>query len=153
MKTLFEDQFRYNQWANEKLLAFIDENGLTNNRINPIFAHLTHAQVIWCDRLNNRPTQQDVNDWATWPWEEIKGKCRKTNVGLLAFVLTHANDEFREIVNFINTSGTPYSREVRQVITHVMQTTNFHRGQIVGLIHQNENLMTPSLDFIDFVNS
>jgi len=153
MKTLFEDQFRYNQWANEKLLAFIDENSLTNNRINPIFAHLTHAQVIWCDRLNNKPTSQDVNEWATWPWEEIKSKCRKTNADLLAFVLTHANDEFREIVNFINTSGTPYSREVRQVITHVMQSTNFHRGQIVGLIHQNENLMTPSLDFIDFVNS
>jgi uncharacterized damage-inducible protein DinB len=153
MKTLFTEQFRYNQWANGKLLAFIDEKQLTNNRINPIFSHLTLAQVIWCDRLHNKPTPQGINEWATWPWDEIQEKCLATSQSLLDYVLNHSDDMFDAVIDFVNTSGTPYSRPVHQVLAHVLQYTNFHRGQIVGLIHQNENLMTPSLDFIDFVNS
>jgi uncharacterized damage-inducible protein DinB len=153
MKALFQEQFRYNEWANNKLLAFASEKNLTNNRINPIFSHLTLAQVIWCDRLHGKPTAQDINEWTTWPWEDIVDKCNQTNADLLAFVNDHADNDFGEKIKFINTSGTHYHRQVRQVLTHVLQYTNFHRGQIVGLIHQGENIITPSLDFIDFVNS
>jgi uncharacterized damage-inducible protein DinB len=153
MKALFQEQFRYNQWANEKLLAFASENNLTNNRINPIFSHLTLAQVIWCDRLHGKPTPQDINQWTTWPWEDIVEKCNQTSADFIAFVDAHENNDFSENVEFLNTSGTTYVRQVSKVLMHVMQYGNFHRGQIVGLIHQGENLITPSLDFIDFVNS
>lgn len=151
MKTLFHEQFRYNQWANDKLLTFVADHNLKNNRINPIFSHLTLAQVIWCDRLYRKITPVNINEWATWPWEEIEEKCRRTNEVLIDFVEKHADDDFGEIIEFINTSGTPYMRSTSQILIHVAQYTNFHRGQIVALIHQDENLITPSLDFIDFV--
>ena len=153
MKALFLEHFKYNKWANEKLLTFAAENNLTNNRINPIFSHLTLAQVIWCDRLHGNDAPQDINEWTTWPWEDIVEKCSQTNKDLISYVNNHADDDFNEEIKFINTSGTDYVRQVRQVLTHVMQYTNFHRGQIVGLIHQGENIITPSLDFIDFANS
>ena len=153
MKVLFQNQFRYNQWANEKLLAFCASNKVNNNRINPIFSHLTLAQVLWCDRLNGKPTPPETNEWTTWPWDEIVEKCNETNSLLIEYVDAHVDDEFNEEIDFINTSGTANIRKVRDVLTHVSQYTNFDRGQIVGLIHQGENIITPSLDYIDYLNS
>jgi len=152
MKEFFKEQFLFNQWANEKLLDFIDEHDLKNDRINPVFSHLTLAQVIWCDRLNNRPTPVNINEWASWPWEEIEKKNRESNQKLFEFVNGHQDDDFKEIVEFINTSGASHSKSVRQVITQVIHYANFHRGQISIIIHE-DNITAPSTDYLDFENS
>ena len=149
MREFFMEQFHFNQWANEKLLDFIEENDLKNDRINPIFSHLTLAQVIWCDRLNNKPTPVEINEWASWPWEEIDEKNRKTNQVLIDFVDQHNDDDFEEIMDFVNTTGTEQSRSVRHIITQVIHYTTFHRGEIAIVIHEN-NITAPSTDFLDF---
>ena len=149
MKNFFKEQFRFNQWANEKLLDFIEANDLKNERISPIFSHLTLAQIIWCDRLNNKPTPVNINEWASWPWEEIDEKNRRTNQDLIDFVDNHANDGFDEIIDFVNTAGTPHTRSVRHTITQIVHYTTFHRGEISIVIHE-DNITAPSTDFLDF---
>ena len=149
MKEYFRKQLQYNMWANEKLLDFIDENDLKNKRIIPIFSHLTLAQIIWCDRLNKKPTPVNINEWASWPWDEIDEKNRKSNHDLIDFVSNHTDDDFNEIVDFVNTAGTSHSRSVQHTITQVIHYTTFHRGEIAIVIHE-DNITAPSTDFHDF---
>jgi len=152
MIEFFKEQFLFNQWANEKLLDFIYENDLINDRISPVFSHLTLAQVIWCDRLNHKPTPVNINEWSSWPWEEIDEKNRQTNQGLIDFVDGRTGDDFEEVINFVNTNGTDHSRSMRHILTQICHYTTFHRGQIAIVIHE-DNITAPSTDFLDFESS
>ncbi len=150
MKAFFHEQYKYNEWANEKLLEFVEVNNFKSNSINPIFSHLTLAQVMWRDRLKSKDTPVNINEWATWPWDEIEEKCRRSSKDLIAYVEDPIDLE--KSIEFVNTSGTKYRRSVKQILNHILYYTSFHRGQIVGIIHQKENIPTPSLDYIDYVN-
>ncbi len=148
MKEFFLVQFRFNQWANERLLDFIEQNNLKNDRINPVFSHLTLNQVLSCKRLNNYTTPVNINEWTSWPWAEIDAKNRETNEDLIDFVNAH-NENFEEMVSFVNTSGTELLRSVRHILTHIMHHSSYHRGQIAIIIHE-DNIIAPSTDFLDF---
>lgn len=151
MKAFYSEQFRYNQWANERLIGFITENQLQNNRLNPIFSHLTVAQVLWVDRLHKKNVPININEWANWSWTEISKKCKDSDKALVQFVDKHPDNLYDETLEYVNSSGTPHKRTVRQVLINLLHYTSYHRGQLAAIIHQNENMATPSTEFLDYL--
>jgi uncharacterized damage-inducible protein DinB len=151
MKPFFTEQFRYNQWANQRMLTFIGEHQLQNNRIHPIFAHLTLGQMTWVERLRQRNMPVNITDWANWSWLDIESNCIKSGRELISIVDSHPDDQFDEKLTYMNTSGTEHQRAVKQVLINLLHYTTYHRGQLAAIIHQNENLATPSIEFVDFL--
>ena len=133
------------------MINFIDSEELQTKQIHSILSHLTFAQVTWLDRISGSSSFEDNNEWLQWSWDDVRDKCLESSHQLVQLIDKH--EDFDLVVKYSNTSGTEHERSVGHILTHLLHSTSFHRGQAVGNIHQGENMMTPSFDFIDFINS
>ncbi len=150
---------QYNYWANKKICGFIAAAGderanqiqlSSFNSIKKTLFHIWDAESIWAERINGFSPD-------TWPSKNFTGTLNEAASGLLAtserfieFTEKLANEDLGIIINYSNIKGEQYANSLSEIISHVMNHSTFHRGQLVTMLRGSGFTELGSTDLIAY---
>lgn len=141
----FRRQFRYDQWANRKVLAALPASPDAARSVR-LLAHILGAECIWLDRLKQQPQRLPV--WPQFDLAECAQESERIHGEWDAYldVLTAAN--LSHAISYKNSKGESWSSNVEDVLTHVITHSAYHRGQIA--LEMRQAGQTPA--YTDFIH-
>ena len=148
MKKHFQELFKYNEWANERILICIQQEGVTDERILQLYSHLITAQIIWLLRIRGLPTSP-FPIWEEYKLSELLTMSEESNTNWKNYIEEHEMETFEEMIHYQNSKGVTYESTIREIITHVVNHSSHHRGQIAMKLRELD-VEPPVTDFIAF---
>ncbi|TWT73473.1 DinB family protein [Posidoniimonas polymericola] len=147
MKSQFQRSFRYDAWANSRVIESLAATPAASDEALPLLAHLLAAEHIWFCRLTGRAAEHEVFPSLTLD------ACRRlanANTAGYAELLAQATDDWLQSpVAYHNAAGLPFENRAADILTHVVTHGPYHRGQIAKAIGRNGGQPTPT-DYIVF---
>lgn len=141
-KTLLQDLFEYNLWANKRLIEMIPVS-LAEQEVNSSFKsiaktvyHLWDAEGIWLRRMNG----ESLDGWPSrnfeGTFEEGAALFIKQSETLRDFVNSKPEDFFATDLLYKDMRGKEYLQPNFEVLMQLYGHGCFHRGQVVTLLRQ-----------------
>jgi uncharacterized damage-inducible protein DinB len=124
MKKFYTEKWAYDLNANLKLIAVIEQ--LNNEYVLKMMSHILNAQYFWTHRILRRELEYGV--WDVHEPNQLKA---------LAIAFNQTNKEVLEQFDlddeliYKTIEGEKLSSSINDVIYHVLNHSNYHRGQIV----------------------
>ena len=147
MKAFFSRFFTFNNWANKVIADFISAHDIQNEQVLRIASHLAHAQRNWYFRVIGQ--QNDVALWTPLQPPAIAAQLAENGTLWLSHLSGPQDDDFHTKLAYKNMAGDPYLDNLADVLTHIVNHSTYHRGQIVHLI-RGLGMTPPGTDFILF---
>lgn len=147
MRPYFTDLIKYNDWANHRVLATLTEAG-DQKEATKLFSHLISAQIIWLNRIKDLPTSP-FPLWEEYKLTELSTMTRESTTNWLNYIKEHRMNTFEEMIFYTTTKGDKKESTIREIITHVINHSTYHRGQIANILRQN-NIEPPVTDYIAY---
>lgn len=136
--------FRYNDWANRRMVAAIRD--ADNESSRQILAHLLVTENEYYERLYGK----DSTGFDFWPEMSI-AECSdlaRANATRFEQLLAGFNDEGLNIKAKYRTSeGSPYENTYCELLTHVLLHSSIHRGNIMIKLRES-GIAPPAIDYI-----
>lgn len=144
----FRQLFDYEQWANRRLLNAIEQLPAPDERALQLFAHLLQAQAIWLHRLKGHSPTQDV--WESYDLPTCQ-RLLEQSIADWAVYMDEINEhQLQHVVDYHTTKGDPYSNQIKDILTHILNHSTYHRGQMVA--HLKGKVPTlPNTDYIFYL--
>ncbi len=158
MKNLLTDLTAYNQWANERMASALQkltpaqlnlEQKSSFNTIRKTAEHIADCEYNWLKRINGDSTWEykaknfeDINKMTEFWLQQSK-----------AFVnLAEQSDDkkLEGVITYKNIKGDSFSNELYKIITHLMNHSTYHRGQLVTMMRGAGVTEIPATDLIAF---
>lgn len=139
----FSKLFRHEKWANEAVIACVNDAISLPDRVEEIISHVLNAQEIWIDRARGREPQTEV--WQIVPRASWLKKLNE-NFDKLQMLLDQLGSTDRT-VEYTNSRGQQFSSSLSDILTHLALHSQYHRGQVVVLIKPYVDDL-PATDFI-----
>lgn len=140
---LLKELFDYNQEANQKFIAFFQQNDFTAEKAVRLFSHILNAHHIWLARIQQQAPRYEVWQVQTVAvFEEIN----QENHSITASVLSSSPD-FGRTIAYQNSSGNSFQNSIRDILLHVVNHSTYHRGQIASMIRA-KGFDPPVTDYI-----
>lgn len=140
--------FRYDAWANRRILAAARGTPALPQRPRAVMAHLLAAQRVWLMRL----TGGDTSGLAIWPQmtlEDCEPLLADNERSYAAFLASLPPQRRDEIIEYRTSTGVAMRSSVGDILTHVLLHGSYHRGQLAVAIEQAGG-EAPLTDFIVF---
>ncbi|WP_276133619.1 DinB family protein [Polluticoccus soli] len=161
MKELLLQYAKYNVWANKRLIEVITKLEAEHSEkeivssfpsVNATAMHIWCAEAIWLQRLNLVEQPVWMENVFTGSFEEALIEWIKTSEGLVAFVEKQFDDRgFEHVLQYYNLQKRPMKLSVFTVLTHALNHSSYHRGQLVTMLRQLGVTKMPSLDLVQYV--
>jgi uncharacterized damage-inducible protein DinB len=148
MKSHFLKFLAYEQWANEKIIDSLGMTKYPSEKGLELLNHILAAQNNWLCRLRNENSYLAL--WEKKDLWESSQLLRKTTQNLVSFVESLSEDDFTKTIAYVTSEGIEYSSTIQEILTHLMNHSTYHRGQIVFNLKGQIPEM-PVTDFIAFV--
>ena len=141
-------QFAYDAWANQEVLATIRANGGENTRSLQLMSHILAAERVWLERLKQVPQSVPV-----WP-EPNLAQCEAEAAELKRLWFDYLDlitaGDISQTISYKNSKGEAWTSAIGDVLSHVVMHSAYHRGQIAS--HMRASGQTPvNTDFIHAV--
>ncbi len=146
MKEYFQKLYRYNEWANRRVLGAIEKQGVTDEKILSIFSHQISANYLWLHRIKGLPPP-NVELWKTYPLDQLKKMVEDVSQQWNEFVDTTEN--FNRVLQYRNYVGDYYENNVEHIMMHLVNHGSYHRGQLALLMRQ-KGFEPINTDFITY---
>ncbi len=149
LKQYLADTFRYNSWANKKVL---DKIKLLPDKSAAIrfFSHLINCQYKWMARIKQDPEAQKMDWWdPQYPLEALDEKWNDSLRIWLAYIENSSEKSLETEVPFIGFDGGNYVATPADIALQLNYHSIHHRAQIQAIIR--EQGLTP--DFIDYIGT
>lgn len=140
--------FAYDTWANRRIIAAMQQLPAPDERCLQLLSHIFAAQEIWLDRIIGRPSQ--IAPWVIRDMEACIAAFEKTAKDWNAYLPTADEAELNRKVHYTNTKGETFTTAVRDILTHVINHSTYHRAQIVSTLKGKIEKL-PVTDYIAFV--
>lgn len=143
-------QFAYDAWANQEVLASIRANGGENTRPLQLMSHILAAERVWLERLKQVPQSVPV-----WP-EPNLAQCEAEAAELKKLWFDYLDlitaGDISQTISYKNSQGEAWTSAIGDVLSHVVMHSAYHRGQIAS--HMRASGQTPvNTDFIHAVRN
>lgn len=149
MRKHFLELFKYNYWANLRMLRCIEENQDQDHELIKLFSHLISAQIIWLNRIKDLPTTP-FPIWEVYKLRELGSMVDESNRNWEDYISQeHPNETFEEMIFYKNSKGEKFETTVRHIITQVITHSTYHRAQMARRMREL-GLEPPATDFIAF---
>jgi uncharacterized damage-inducible protein DinB len=141
MKAHYLQLFRYEDWAMRKIIPLLEES--QDEAALKLFQHILLAREVWFNRVTgaNNPYLFDGKSLA-----ECVESYQKNQAEWMSFLATA---DFEAMVNYQTMEGAPFSDKIKDILTHVVNHSTYHRGQITNCLKGKIELV--STDFIFFL--
>jgi uncharacterized damage-inducible protein DinB len=139
--------FRYNNWANRRIIAALKENDCERSRA--IFAHLVTTEQEYFERLPGK----DSTGFNFWPDLTI-GECEElaeAAAGRFRGLLEEMDeDDLARVSQYKSSVGVGHKNDYRELLTHVIIHSSIHRGNIIIKLRES-GFEPPEIDYIIFL--
>jgi uncharacterized damage-inducible protein DinB len=136
------------RWADQRLLAAIQENQGEPPEAFREFCHLLGAGETWLARLERRTPRLPV-----WPELTLDGAATETgflHAGYEAFLGRLTEAGLSATIEYLNTAGQRFENAVSDILVHAALHAQYHRGKVNLLLRQSGRTPVPA-DYIAFV--
>ncbi|MFN8414221.1 MAG: DinB family protein [Anaerolineales bacterium] len=135
--------FKYNQWANAKILKaaqnvsqeqFLQSASYPHGGLRGTLTHLLSAEWIWRKRWQGEsPTVRlKPEDFPTF--ESLQTRWQKEEKELMAYVKSLTNDELDEAFQYKTTTGDMMEDVLWQAMAHVVNHGTQHRSEAAAML-------------------
>jgi uncharacterized damage-inducible protein DinB len=135
--------YQYNQWANAKILNAADNltpeqftapASFPHGGLRGTLIHALFAEWIWRKRWEgNSPTQRfNPNDFPTV--DSLRTRWQEEENQLMDFVSSVSEERLNISFDYKNTSGTPFTQVLWQVMAHVVNHGSQHRSEAAAIL-------------------
>jgi uncharacterized damage-inducible protein DinB len=124
--------FNYNNQATKETIQSIKLLPEPSDRIISLISHIIAAQEIWFNRTINK--NHDITPWEVYSNNECSEKSDLITERWINFLEHTSDDGLDKIIHYTNTVGDKYENTVKDIITHVINHSSYHRAQIALLL-------------------
>jgi uncharacterized damage-inducible protein DinB len=125
-------QFAYDAWANREVLAALSASAHSDVRPRQLLAHILSAQRLWLERIRKRP--QTLPVWPDFSFDQCEAQISEL-ASLWNEYLRHLSASLLSgNVAYKNSKGESWNSTVRDILTHVLLHSAYHRGQIASQV-------------------
>jgi uncharacterized damage-inducible protein DinB len=135
VKEHFIHMFKYNDWATRQIAESIVGLKKKNEKTQELLSHIISAQKIWLNRILKRGII--INPWQKITSDEWIEKNTTGTSEWINLIESFQEKDFDARVEYKNTAGEKYTNTVKDIITHVINHSTYHRAQIAQLIRQS----------------
>lgn len=141
--------FRFDADCKRKTLEFLRSSpSLEPNAIN-IFAHILAAEKMWLSRLELGVKAPPPKLWQGRTLDQCADEMESVIGHWTRYLGGLSDQDYSKQVSFINLKGMQVDRPVYDLLTHVLNHSAYHRGQIATLTGKKETEAPPT-DYIFF---
>ncbi len=133
MKEYFVKLYKYNEWANLRVLGALEKQKVTDEKTLSLFSHLLSAQLLWLHRIKGLPPPQ-VQLWKTYSLERLRELVEEGAQRWNEFVAS--SEQFDRTLKYKNYVGDYYENKVEHIMIHLVNHGTYHRGQIALQMRQ-----------------
>ena len=143
-------QFAYDAWANQEVLASIRANGRENTRSLQLMSHILAAERVWLERLKQVP--QSVPVWPEPNLAQCEAEAAELKKMWFDYLDLITAGDISQTISYKNSKGEAWTSAIGDVLSHVVMHSAYHRGQIAS--HMRASGQTPvNTDFIHAVRN
>ena len=146
-KQYFLDLIKYDLWANKNLAGFLTENSITEGKELVLFSHIFNAEIIWLKRVRGEKDFPGPMEIHTLNDCEIL--MYNVNNNWADFLNSAKEEQLYNIIEYKNIKGQQWRSAIREIITHMINHSTYHRAQIALLIRQ-KGMKPPATDYIGY---
>jgi uncharacterized damage-inducible protein DinB len=141
MKEHYLQLFSYEDWAMQKIISILQE--CQDSEAIQMFQHILLARELWHNRVAN------TNNPFRFDGKSLRECVESYNRNQTEWMSFLENvDDFDVAVNYKTTENTDKSTKLKNILTHVVNHSTYHRGQITNILKGKTKLA--STDFIFF---
>jgi uncharacterized damage-inducible protein DinB len=124
MKTFYKDKFEYDLAANLQLIKVIET--CNNEYVLKMMSHILNAQYFWNNRILKREFEYGV--WSIHQATDLKKLAEEFNQTTNLIIEQY---DLNDYLSYQNTKGVAYKNTINDVLYHVLNHSNYHRGQVI----------------------
>lgn len=150
--------YAYNRWANLRLLdaaaslpaeRFAERVTSSFGSVRETFAHIVAVEWVWLQRCNGNG-RVGAPEWMSEPTPAILREQLDAIFDGQRALIASADEERR--VAYVNFAGHDREYALGEILFHVPNHSNYHRGQVVTLLRQL-GVTPPPTDYVLFIDS
>jgi uncharacterized damage-inducible protein DinB len=135
--------YRYNQWANAKILTaaaqvtheqFIAPTSFPHGSLRGTLVHALFAEWIWRRRWEGTSPTERFKEEAFPTFESLCTRWQEEEKKLMAFVEEVTDERLNSIFHYTNTSGKPFSMVLWKAMAHVVNHSTQHRSEAAAIL-------------------
>jgi uncharacterized damage-inducible protein DinB len=150
MKQFLIDMFKYNDWANRKLLEKINELP-DKTRAVELFSHLINSQGNWLARFAAYPNSPDTSWWQpVYTLDQLESEWSKSLSQWLDFLQSKSEDELFQEIKVVMDNGKHRAWLLKDIALQLNFHSIHHRANIQSIIRA-QGLQPEFLDYIGTV--
>ena len=148
MKKHFKDLMTYNDWANQRVLITYEEHNVEDKHLLTLLSHLISSQIVWLNRIQDLPTSP-FPLWEQYKLRELRTMTMESSANWFNYMEEHQFETFEEMIFYKNSEGRKFENTIREIVTHMVNHSTYHRGQIAQALKAN-GIQPPITDFIAY---
>lgn len=133
MKDHFINLLDYNNWANQRAFISIADTFGIDERAYELFSHIIAAQKIWLSRILKNG-DNPISSWTKFDKKETQILLSSIHNDWMNYLSESDVEQFTEKINYKNSRGDEHTKKVADIITHVINHSTYHRGQIAIIV-------------------
>jgi uncharacterized damage-inducible protein DinB len=122
--------FKYNEWANARAIESLKESSNDNVSAIRALAHLLIAEKEWLMRLQKNEDSTGFDFWPGCSLKECEALGDETRAAYSALLNDLTEERLDSIATYKNSKGIEYNTSFRDILTHVLMHSAYHRGQV-----------------------
>jgi uncharacterized damage-inducible protein DinB len=148
MKQYFTELFKYQGWANKKVISGLYAAGLSDPEIMKLLSHILLAEETWLQRLKS--AKYDNKFWIELSLDECSNLANRNIIEMNGYLSSLSDKDFNSIVKYSNSKGIEYSNSIKEILTHLSHHSSYHRGQIARAMRKigKEPIYTDYIAFL-----
>ena len=148
MKKHFTELFKYNDWANQRMLITLEKLPEVSDKLILLYGHLISAQIVWLNRIKELPTTP-FPLWTDYKLRELRTMTDESTANWFEYMDTHRMVTFEEMIFYTNTAGKKCENTISEIITQVVNHSTYHRAQMALLLREMD-VVPPPTDYIHY---
>jgi uncharacterized damage-inducible protein DinB len=152
--------FAYTEWANDRIVECV--RGLSDEQyarmvpssfpaIRDTLAHIVMAEWIWLRRWKGESPRERPQWSVSEPaLDVVVENLRAVERERAALLDTLTDAELQKDLSYRNMAGEPFTNRLGELMSHVVNHSTYHRGQLTTMIRQ-VGATPPSTDLVNFL--
>jgi uncharacterized damage-inducible protein DinB len=146
MKQFFLQWYKYNAWANRRVIGCLEQQAVTDEKILTVLGHLLAANFIWLNRIQDLP-KSEYKLWGNYDLKTLRQMVEEADQRWMRFI--EQTENFDRVLKYHNYVGDYFENNVQQIMIHLVNHGTYHRGQVAMLLRQ-KGFEPVNTDFITY---